>query len=299
MQKNNDIQWSLVTCLIILMYNYYNSILLWASPVQLTHQTATFYLDNQGGRRLFIEGRGVCGEGGHRRGHVSREGGGRSSMEEAMHQQREGAVLQWRKEVVHWGREETIYRGRGGKHPSKGRRPRGIFMTIDGGGGLSRKAVKGKSCALRKEVRGCSLKKGWSRVSKEGGDWPCVEGGDQPCVERRKPSVEREETVCREGGDSPSREGDQFVEGGASGRKQQEGTLTSSLMWWEGRTMNFHVGKFKNSTWSHDVGVSTDLNKLQLTTWTCSLACHCSFASCTAFEAWAYIIIGSTIKSNK
>ena len=34
-------------------------------------------------------------------------------------------------------------------------------------------------------------------------------------------------------------------------------------MWWEGRTMNFLTWKFKIQ---HDVGVSTDLNKLQLMT---------------------------------
>jgi len=87
----------------------------------------------EGGRWLFIDGGG----------HASLEGGGCSSTEEGGHVLRKGGDHLSRK---------------GGEHLSKERRPRGIF--VEGGGGLSRKAVEGKSCALRKEVRGCSLKKG-------------------------------------------------------------------------------------------------------------------------------------------
>jgi len=51
-----------------------------------------------------------------------------------------------------------------------------------------------------------------------------------------------------------------FIEGGGHSLTYK---LELSSMWWEGRTMNFHVWKFKIQ---HDVGVSTDLKKLQLMT---------------------------------
>ena len=79
-------------------------------------------------------------------------------------------------------------------------------------------------------------------VHRELGDRLCVEGG-------RKPSVERDETV-RQGRETIHR-----------GMHHWEEAARGSSMWWEGRTMSFHVGKFKNSTGSPDVGVSMDLNK--------------------------------------
>ena len=51
-----------------------------------------------------------------------------------------------------------------------------------------------------------------------------------------------------------------FIKGGGHSLTYK---LDLSLMWWEGRTMNFPTRKFKIQ---HDVRVSTDLNKLQLMT---------------------------------
>jgi len=51
-----------------------------------------------------------------------------------------------------------------------------------------------------------------------------------------------------------------FIEGGGCSLTYE---LDLSLMWWEGRTMNFPTQTFKIQ---HNVGVSTDLNTLQLMT---------------------------------
>jgi len=190
---------------------HYNSILLWASPVQLTHQTATFYLDNQGGRRLFIQGRGRSSReeafverGGIHRGHASREGGGRSLTEEA--------VLQQRKEVVHWGREETVYWGREERIHRKGGDPEASS---------SREEAVCQGCQGEK----LCIEKGGQRLFIEKGMKPCVEGGRRltMCWGRRPTMCWEEETIRQEGGDSPSRDGDQFIEGGQVGGSSKRG----------------------------------------------------------------------------
>ena len=105
-----------------------------------------------------------------------------------------------------------------------------------------RPSVEGGSLSVFVEGRP-SVRRGREEiVRRELGDRPCVEGGT-------KLSIERDETVR------------QWRETIHRGRRHWEEAARGSSMWWEGRTMSFRVGKFKNSTGSPDIRVSTDLNK--------------------------------------
>jgi len=94
---------------------------------------------------------------------------------------------------------------------------------------------------LSREGEGRSSRKGGGHSSREGG-WPSIEGGCHSLGGGRSSGrgrssggghLAREEAVCREG-EETVRRGREFVE-----------RCSCSSMWWEGRTMNFRVGKFK------------------------------------------------------
>ena len=123
-----------------------------------------------------------------------------------------------------------------------GRRP-----FVEGGGHLLRsKAV-------------CWGREGASRWGRQ----PFVERGDHsPFVDRRMPFIDGRGLFVEEGRRL-------FIKGGRS-PSVKGGTLQCG-------GNEFPCWETQNSTWSHNVGVSTDLDKLLLTTWNCSLVCCCSF----------------------